>query len=429
MLVSLGWGWLIQTYCQFNDSRGTARLCPGAELLIVAPFFIILLGTWLVYYDADRAFHETNAYSTFREQSFFSRAGYAFANLRQNLLLTLFPALLMTLQQSITRSFPQTFDSQNTSLMSMASLPILFIFLPWMLPKLMGWKSLPLGEGRDRLHAKANRLGLRYRDILVWNTRGMVANAMVLGLLPVARYVVFTDRLLNELSRDETDAVLGHEIGHVKHHHMLFYALFVILSLIWISMLSEIFRLYHPVWTEQHPNLFFVAPIIILAVYIFVAFGFLSRRCERQADIFGCKAVSCDNPHCLGHDMLQDLGPFRGSLCPTGIQTFARALDHVAEINGMQKHRPSWASFDWRGKPLWIFESITSWLGSWQHSTIHRRVEYLRNLAENLDEEPRFQRRLWLLKWALIIFLLAGIVVCGQIYGWDLLLGDSGFEE
>ena len=38
-------------------------------------------------------------------------------------------------------------------------------------------------------------------------------------------------------------------------------------------------------------------PFVGLAfAYIFVVFGFLSRRCERQADVFGCRAVSVPVP-------------------------------------------------------------------------------------------------------------------------------------
>ena len=40
-------------------------------------------------------------------------------------------------------------------------------------------------------------------------------------------------------------------------------------------------------------------PVAVVGGYIFMAFGFLSRRCERQADVFGCRSfglVSAKNP-------------------------------------------------------------------------------------------------------------------------------------
>src|SRR5207248_939143 len=73
-------------------------------------------------------------------------------------------------------------------------------------------------------------------------------------------------------------------------------------------------------WT----NLPFVA---IVGAYIFVVFGFLSRRCERQADLYGCRAVSCTGGDCLGHESGRPLSEGGQALCPTRIRTFIEALE------------------------------------------------------------------------------------------------------
>src|SRR5262249_17899568 len=123
-----------------------------------------------------------------------------------------------------------------------------------------------------------------------------------------------------------------------------------------------------------------VPEIMLVGAYIFVAFGFLSRRCERQADLFGCRAVSCSDPHCLGHTEKTQLATSSKALCPMGIRTFIRALDRVAAVNGIS-----------RGKP--------GWLQSWLHSTIARRVDFLENVIVDLGLARRFQRRVGLVKW------------------------------
>ena len=64
----------------------------------------------------------------------------------------------------------------------------------------------------------------------MWDTRGGVANAMVAGPLPWVRYVFLSDRLLDELTPGEVEAVFGHEVGHVRHGHFFFYAAFMLLS-------------------------------------------------------------------------------------------------------------------------------------------------------------------------------------------------------
>ena len=52
------------------------------------------------------------------------------------------------------------------------------------------------------------------------------------GPLPFLRYVVLTDRLVQEMTPEEVEAVFGHEVGHIKHHHLLFYFGFLIASLV-----------------------------------------------------------------------------------------------------------------------------------------------------------------------------------------------------
>ena len=40
---------------------------------------------------------------------------------------------------------------------------------------------------------------------------------------------------------------------------------------------------------------------LVVGVYFWLVFGLLSRRFERQADVFGCRAVSCGRPDCPPH--------------------------------------------------------------------------------------------------------------------------------
>ena len=59
---------------------------------------------------------------------------------------------------------------------------------------------------------------------------------MVVGVLPFIRSVMLTDRLMEELLPDEVEAVFGHEIGHIKHHHMLYYLTFLMTSMTVLGM-------------------------------------------------------------------------------------------------------------------------------------------------------------------------------------------------
>jgi STE24 endopeptidase len=264
---------------------------------------------------------------------------------------------------------------------------------------------LPEGPLRERLLATARRLHFRYSNILLWNTNGGVANAMVAGVLPFPRYVLLTDRLVSELSPEEVEAVFGHEVGHVRHHHMLYYMGFLLVSVMAVACLWNVATLYVPMLDRLLPptNNWSHLPFVgVVGAYLFVVFGFLSRRCERQADIFGCRAVSCKRGDCAGHDADDPL-PTRGrGLCPTGIRTFIDALEKVARVNGISRSRPGW-------------------LQSWQHSTIARRVEFLQGILADPTLERRFQRTVGRVKWGLALVLLLVLALLVSIQGLENL--------
>jgi Zn-dependent protease with chaperone function len=84
------------------------------------------------------------------------------------------------------------------------------------------WKTsqLPDSPLRARLVALTQRMGIGCRDFRIWQTDGQYLNAAVAGLLPAARYVFVTDGLLRYLRDDEMEAVIAHELGHVRRRHL-----------------------------------------------------------------------------------------------------------------------------------------------------------------------------------------------------------------
>ena len=399
---------------------------PGGKVLILAPFFVGLLLTWIFAYDADRAlfvaaYRQLDSDALTRglldggqaapvlsagaaAKEFGGRWSYVAFQARQKLALVFLPVVLLVAQQEISLQIPPNMvNDWAWELSAVAVLGVLAVLLtlPWMVRLALGLKPLPPGPTRDRLTAAARRLRFRCSDVLLWNTRGGMANAMVIGVLPWPRYVIFTDRFLEEFNGDELEAVFGHEVGHVKHHHMLFYLGFLKLSM--AVGLYGCFTLLalNPGASGGLLSLLNALPMddalipvgaAALLVYIFLVFGFLSRRCERQADVYGCRAVSCSRADCAGHDEGSELAPCASRLCPTGVRIFMRALEKVADVNGISRNRPG------------FFQS-------WQHGTIGRRVLFLNGLIKDPAAEPRFQQRLGLVKWTLIGALAAALIL------------------
>jgi Zn-dependent protease with chaperone function len=423
-VLAFGWGWFVRENLvvagETDPTHGGPLLLPFAELAVPLPYFAILFGAWLIYFDAERALHCTTVLGPMHKP-FFGRAGYFFHHLRQFALLVMLPVMLFVTQQTLSRFAPETTHTDWYRLASLAMIPVLILFMPLLIKPLLGLKSMPEGPERTRLEALAKRLHFRCSDFLLWPTHGAAANAMIVGLLPRVRYVIFTDRILEELPPDEIDAVFGHEVGHAKHGHIWLYALFLALSmtvlagvLILVGQQLTAARVEVPEWAE---DVVVLTPVAVVAAYIFLVFGFLSRRCERQADVYGCRAVSCSDPNCRGHDAKTVFPEHARGLCPTGIRTFVRALERVGYVNGHVGDEPG------RGRSLGVLvREFLGWLKAWQHSTMSRRVAFLLGLIENPARERRFQRSVLVLRWGLVLGLVAALYALGDAVGWHTLL-------
>ncbi len=164
------------------------------------------------------------------------------------------------------------------------------------------WGCYPLEEGvyRERIQALCRRAGVRYRNILYWPLfGGRMLTAGVMGIVHRFRYILVTDALLKTLEPDEIDAVIAHEIGHVRKHHLLFFMFF--LAGFMLAFFSVQGLVVYLILTIK-PLFFFVISLnltqttilyiysltflVFFLLYFRFLFGYFIRNFERQADIF-----------------------------------------------------------------------------------------------------------------------------------------------
>jgi STE24 endopeptidase len=411
-----GWGWTVK---ELLTTKG-GMLLPGAQLLILAPYLVTLLGSWALFYDAELALHGTSPDPAVRD-AFWSRSGYVGFLLRHHLLMVFLPLLLVIAQLGVLQLNPQLLDSAWAKVLGFAGVFVIILLIPSLVPLVLGLRRMPPGRLRDRLEAAARRLGVRYRHLYVWDTRGNLATAMVTGLVPRLRQIVFTDLLLQTLSEDEVEAVFGHEVGHVRHGHLLYYAVFLLLSFLTLGAAYRGVELAlgHTLLPGEQ---LLILSVIATGAYLFLVFGFVSRRCERQADVFGCKAVSCADPNCTGHQPDTVLAARGTALCRTGVGTFVRALERVDEINGAARGTVAAARRGLFGRLAGLLRLVGIGLATWQHSTIAKRVTFLRTLAEDPKRERRFQWGVTALRWALLLALVGGVLGVAVLSGWRSML-------
>lgn len=373
-LYLTGWGRVVQQMMTFPAGK-----CPGLELVILLPLLVGVLFGWQRFYFLERTVHRLGHD---RDKPFLSCREYLLLQTRQNFILAIPPFLLLVLKDLLAFSFPKLLASeQGMAILVGGLLGCLFVGQGGLMRLILGLKPLPPGPLRDRLMETARRLQFRYSDILVWNTHDTLATALLTGPLAFMRYVVLTDRLIEHMTEEEIEAVFGHEIGHVKHHHMLFGFGFMLTSIVlllaaWDLCLDRIETVLPTAWLQSLGLfgssatgwLLHLPFLLALAGYVFVVFGFLSRSGERQADLFACRNVS--------------------------YEAFVSALEKVAHINGMSRHRRGWFS-------------------SWRHPTIDERIEFLRTMITTPSLQMRFQQTHRVVKLGMVLALACVFLLMG----------------
>ncbi|MGE5240661.1 MAG: M48 family metallopeptidase [Bacteroidota bacterium] len=177
------------------------------------------------------------------------------------------------------------------------------LFLVWAYPSLIAPifnKFTPLKEGgvRARIQSLLERTGFRARGIFVMDgsRRSSHGNAYFTGFGKTKR-IVFFDTLLNHLGEKEIEAVLAHELGHFKRHHVLKRMLLTFgFSLIGLAMLGWLVEQpwFYSGLGVSTPSTHAALTLFMLAGPVFTFFlqpllAWSSRRYEYEADSFAAE--------------------------------------------------------------------------------------------------------------------------------------------
>jgi STE24 endopeptidase len=158
-------------------------------------------------------------------------------------------------------------------------------------------KFVPLADGqlRQRIEALLQRCGFALSGLFVMDgsKRSSHGNAYFTGFGRQKR-IVFFDTLLERLSADEIEAVLAHELGHFRKHHVWKRLAFVAAASLGLLWLLD--RLMHESWFYAGLGVHGGGAGIALLLFLVIApvFGFplapllswMSRRHEYEADAY-----------------------------------------------------------------------------------------------------------------------------------------------
>jgi len=238
----------------------------------------------------------------------------------------------------------------------------LLLFGPWLLVKLWGARPMPDSPLARRLAETCARAGVSVHALLRWPVPGgHMHNAVVFGLVPRFRYVLLTDDLLRDLDADEVVAVLGHELGHVRHGHLHLILLFALTVSgvglgMWVS--GDVGRLLELPGLRDLDGVAAQGVLMMAGLVLAwrVLFGVVSRACERQADLAGAEVG--------GNEAMQ------------------RALKSVARLSGQPEDAPSW-----------------------RHHSIARRVAFLALAQRNVALADLHHRLVASMRFSLLVLL------------------------
>jgi STE24 endopeptidase len=197
-------------------------------------------------------------------------------------------------------------------------LTALSLVIAWIYPTLLAplfnkFSPLPPGELMDKIHALAAKVGFTTNGLFVMNAslRSSHGNAYFTGVFGKKRIVLF-DTLIEAMTPEEVTAVLAHELGHFKLHHVrwgllrglavtgvMFYALSLALPL------ESFYQAFHLQGVSDYGALFvfslWYGPLAFLLQPLST---YLSRKNEFAADAFA-KAQLGGNAEALGRALLK----------------------------------------------------------------------------------------------------------------------------
>ena len=175
---------------------------------------------------------------------------------------------------------------------------ISWIFPTFIAPLFNKFMPLENEELRERITTLMKRCGFASNGIFVMDgsKRSSHGNAYFTGLGKNKR-IVFFDTLLETLDANEVEAVLAHELGHFKHHHvrkgLILNAVITLVGLGILAWLIEQEAFYTALGVSHASTymalILFSMVMPLFSIYLTPVMSYLSRKHEFEADDFAAE--------------------------------------------------------------------------------------------------------------------------------------------
>jgi len=221
-------------------------------------------------------------------------------------------------------------------------------------------------------------------------------NAFVFGRTPKSAYLAITRGLLNSLNKEEIEAVIGHEMGHVNHKDMI--VMTVVAAIPVLAYYAARFLIFAPK-DEERKNAGAAILVGVIAYVIYFISNLLvlyfSRLREFYADRFSGEHTS---PSLLARALAKityGLSTSEDKIENSAVRSFfiADPITATKEISNFKEEYKDFEideselkkAMEWEKKN--IFARISEYLSS--HPLTFRRIKALKELEEELKVKKK----------------------------------------
>ena len=334
----------ISVWIRWSDA---VQLIPMAEtipladdLLLVVPALISLIGSWAIFLFA--APQGTLAKNKSRSSIFTLWLRMQVVMIAAPILFAFFATDCLNLVLAVQLSTPE-----QILLWSITGLAIVASVLLYPQLMLLIWSTKRVEDAsqKHRIENLFRMAGLRPRKVRVWKTGDSIVNAAAVGIVPGTEIVIISDLLLKKFDDDEVDAILLHEIGHIRHLHTIRRIAMVLVPLVILAIDQSVgFGLHSMIGQNVLlSNAFGSAaqflPAFGFLVYLLIVSKTVFRSMEFEADQFAINTLSKTGANDSVESALHKMAVIypsqanrRRGLHPSIRQRLASAIQFRAEI-------------------------------------------------------------------------------------------------
>ncbi len=243
-------------------------------LILLAPGLAMMAGTW----SAEHQFGVMMGYTASGPRNYISSLTMTF---RSGIGWLLFPVIGLLGINDVIAMLPVS--EQTAGLLTGSAVLLLIVVgVPALIHRM--FKTSPLREPNATwIRELLSAAGVARTRAVRWETGGQTYNALVAGFVPPLRSLLISDRLIDQLPREEVAMVVLHEAAHLRRRHMPLRMLAILPAWASGTLVTQLFA--NQSWAVAAGTLFGI--LMTLLILKSVAY-----RTEHDADVQACELAT-----------------------------------------------------------------------------------------------------------------------------------------